>query len=285
MRPLLKWAGGKAKLAPAIAEVLGEPCQGTYLEPFLGSGAVYLHLRAAGRVGEAVLSDVNGRLVAMHRAVQQDVDAVLEELSRFPLNDWQSAYYRIRDEYNQGPAEGPRHAARLLWLNRAGFNGLYRENREGRYNVPIGRYDALSLPEEAHFRAVSAALQSARLLTSSFEQVMAAAGPRDQVYCDPPYVPLSSSASFTGYCASPFGPAEQARLADVARRAALRGARVVLSNHDLPVVRHELYPTVLGFQHSARPRVARAISRSAHSRTPVAEVLAAIGPLAAVEAA
>lgn len=272
-------------MADSIAGVLGEPCEGTYIEPFLGSGAVYLHLFEAGRVGEAILSDLNGKLIALHRAIQLDVDAVLEELSRLPTQDWQNHYYRLREEFNAGSPEGPRHAARLLWLNRAGFNGLYRENRDGRYNVPIGRYDVLSFPEESHFRQVARALQPARLLTAGFEQVMARAGTGDQVYCDPPYVPLTASASFTGYCSSPFGPDEQARLADHARRAALRGARVVLSNHDLPVVRHELYPTGLGFQHSARPRVARAISRSAQGRQPVAEVLAAIGPLRSVEAA
>ena len=106
---------------------------------------------------------------------------------------------------------------------------------------------------------------------------MAEAGGDDHVYCDPPYVPLTETANFTGYCSLPFGIREQRRLALVARKAAFKGARVVLSNHDLPVVRNELYPSSSGFQHVARPRVARAISRGARGR--VAEVIAAIGPI------
>jgi len=106
---------------------------------------------------------------------------------------------------------------------------------------------------------------------------MERAGPDDHVYCDPPYVPLSPTASFTGYCKQPFGLEEQKALALVARKAAFKGARVVLSNHDLPVVRNELYPECNGFQH-ARTRVARAISRKAATRKKVQEVIAAIGP-------
>ena len=279
MRPILKWAGGKARLAEQIAEAFQEPCEGTYFEPFLGSGAVYLALRAKGRVCEAVLSDANPKLVEVHRAVRDRVDDLLTELDALPGDDWRERYYDIRELYNEGPWVGPRHAARFIWLNRAGFNGLYRENRSGRFNVPVGRYTRLSIPDEERFRAVSDALQPAELLSADFGEVIDRAQASDQVYCDPPYVPLSETASFTGYCKLPFGLPEQKRLASVAQKAALRGARVVLSNHDLPVVRNELYPTERGFEHVARPRVARAISRRARSRTRVAEVIAAIGPL------
>jgi DNA adenine methylase len=112
---------------------------------------------------------------------------------------------------------------------------------------------------------------------ASFGAVVGQAREGDQVYCDPPYVPLSETACFTGYCSSPFGFAEQRELAQAARKAALKGATVVLSNHDLPIVRHQLYQETLGFRHVARPRVARAISRGA--RGSVDEVIARIGPL------
>ena len=250
MKPVLKWAGGKSRLAGQIAEVFEGRCEGTYFEPFLGSAAVYLHLRARGLVGPAVLSDANAKLVEVHRAVQQRVDDVLAELERLPGEDWRERYYDIRESYNEGPFVGPAHAARLLWLNRAGYNGLYRENRQGRFNVPIGRYARLSLPDAAHFQRVSSLLEGAEIYHASFEDVMARAGGRDQVYCDPPYVPLTATACFTGYCGSPFGLVQQRRLAAIAREAALKGARVVLSNHDLPLVRDELYPSAQG---SRRP--------------------------------
>ncbi len=280
MKPIMKWAGGKARLAGQIAEAFGAPCEGTYIEPFVGSGAVFLHLKAAGLVNRAVLGDANDKLIEVHRAVRDDVDGLLGRFDELPQDDWRERYYEVREDYNNGPPKGTLHAARFVWLNRAGFNGLYRENKSGGFNVPVGRYSKLSIPSADHFRAVSELLQGVELVAGSFEDVMAEAGEGDHVYCDPPYVPLSDTACFTGYCKAPFGLPEQRLLALTARKAAFKGARVVLSNHDLPVVRNELYPSSSGFQHVARPRVARAISRSARSRGRVAEVIAAIGPLA-----
>jgi DNA adenine methylase len=283
MKPILKWAGGKARLAQQIGDAFGEPCSGTYFEPFVGSAAVFLHLKAAGRVRAAVLSDANDKLVAVHRAVRDDVEGLLAAIRTLPTDDWRERYYEVREAYNEGPFDGVVHAARFLWLNRAGYNGLYRENRKGEFNVPCGSYSALRLPDAEHFRAVSRLLQDTEIRAASFEEVLGAAGPGDHVYCDPPYVPLSATACFTGYCSSPFDLREQRALALAARRAAFNGATVVLSNHDLPVVRNELYPPSSGFRHVARPRVARAISRGARGR--VDEVIAAIGPMAAESAA
>jgi DNA adenine methylase len=201
---------------------------------------------------------------------------VLAALAALPDEDWRDRYYAVRDAYNAGPFVGAAHAARFLWLNRAGYNGLYRENRKGEFNVPCGKYNALRLPDADHFRAVSMLLKDAEIRTAAFAETLARAGEGDHVYCDPPYVPLSPTACFTGYCAMGFGFDEQRRLATAARKAAFKGATVVLSNHDLPVVRHQLYPESTGFRHVAKPRVARAISRGARGR--VDEVIAAIGP-------
>lgn len=279
MKPLLKWAGGKARLASQISKALEGPCEGTYFEPFVGSAAVFLHLKSNGLVGRAVLSDANNKLIEVHRAVRDNVDGVLHYLSLLPVEEYRERYYEVREDYNIGPWAGPEHAARFLWLNRACFNGLYRENRKGQYNVPVGKYTRLSIPSEEHFRAVSELLKDTELVAAGFEVVLDRAREEDQVYCDPPYVPLSETACFTGYHSSPFGLPEQKQLALLARKAAFRGARVVLSNHDLPVVRNEIYPSSSGFKYVARPRVARAISRKALSRGRVTEVIAAIGPI------
>jgi DNA adenine methylase len=276
MKPLLKWAGGKARLAVQIDDAFGVRCSGTYFEPFVGSGAVFLHLRSLGRVKRAVLSDANPKLVAVHQAVRDDVDGLLEALSTLPIADWTARYYEVRESYNAGPFSGPLHAARFIWLNRAGYNGLYRENRRGEFNVPVGRYNELRLPDPDHFRSVSALLRDTEICAAPFADVMARAGAGDHVYCDPPYVPLSATACFTGYVGSGFGHPDQVALARSAKRAARAGAVVVLSNHDLPVVRDVLYPRRQGFRHVARPQVNRAISRG--PRGSVAEVIAAIGP-------
>ncbi len=282
MKPILKWAGGKSRLAPQICAAFGGPCEGTWFEPFVGSAAVFLYRRAKNKLGRAVLSDVNPKLMAMHIAMRDDVDGVIRALERLPSKDWRERYYEVREAFNDGPHEGPEHAARFVWLNRAGFNGLYRENRHGTFNVPLGSYTKLTLPEPALFWRIHQLLQGVELVVCGFEELMSRAGPKDHVYCDPPYVPLSATANFTGYAKGPFGPVEQLALADHAHRAALVGAKVVLSNHDLPVVRDELYNAVRGFEVYASPLVSRAISRNGADRKAVAEVIAAIGPETAV---
>ena len=282
MKPILKWAGGKARLASQISDAFGEPCRGTYYEPFIGGASVFLYRRARGEVDRAVLSDVNAKLIAMYLAIRDDVDSVLSNLMRLPRKDWHERYYDVRAAFNEGPHEGPLHAARLVWLNRTGFNGLYRENRSGGYNVPVGRYSKVSLPTPAHFREVSALLAGSDLRVASFEDVVCEAGPDDQVYCDPPYVPLSATASFTAYCKEPFGFHTQVELADCARQAARGGAVVVLSNHDLPLVREQIYPHARGFRVIASPQVTRAISQKSSSRGRVAEVIARIDRAALV---
>jgi DNA adenine methylase len=281
MKPYLKWAGGKARLAPKICAAFTSPSTGTYIEPFAGAGAVALHRLAAGQVDDVVLSDVNHKLIATHVAVRDGLDDVLAAIDRLPKDDWRERYYDVRTAYNEGPFEGPDHAARFIWLNRAGFNGLYRENRKGGFNVPVGRYAKLSIPAESHFRAVSELLQRVTLLAVDFRTAIARAGKGDQVYCDPPYVPLTATANFTGYCKSPFGMAEQRALAITAREAAARGAQVVLSNHDTPVVRQDIYPLHEGFRMVERPMVSRAISQKGAKRRPVSEVIASIGPMVA----
>jgi DNA adenine methylase len=279
VRPLLKWAGGKARLARQIDFAFVDACGGVYYEPFVGSGAVYLYRRANARIRDAVLADVNAKLIALHIAVRDQVEDVIAELAALPVADWRERFYEVRDAFNAGPWTGPGHAARFVWLNRAGFNGLYRENRHGGFNVPLGKYLRVSLPEPAHFRAVSALFQGVEFIACGFRETLARAGEGDQVYCDPPYVPLSVTSNFTAYSSAPFGHRQQCELARAAEGAASAGARVVLSNHDLPVVRDELYRVDAGFRFFAAPRVSRAISNRGSSRGSVAEVIASIGPL------
>ncbi|MEZ4316039.1 MAG: Dam family site-specific DNA-(adenine-N6)-methyltransferase [Myxococcota bacterium] len=281
MKPVLKWAGGKARLAPRICAAFTGPCSGTYLEPFAGAAAVALYRLHRGEIGDAVLTDVNHKLIAVHAAIRDHVDDVLAELEAMPYDDWKERYYEVRAAFNEGPHKGPAHAARFLWLNRAGFNGLYRENQSGGFNVPIGRYKHVSMPSEAHFRGVSELLRGVHLSADDFRTALARAGRGDQVYCDPPYVPLSATANFTSYSKAPFGLTEQLALASASREAAGRGAQVVLSNHDTPLVRTRIYPRAHGFRFVATPEVSRAISRNGTNRAAVSEVIAAIGPVAA----
>lgn len=273
VNPLLKWPGSKRKIARFIDLAFRGPCRGVYVEPFLGSGAVYLHRRAVGTVRGAYLSDVSEKLIGFHLAIQGEVERVIRELARMPAgDDWADWYTDIRDQFNAGEPTGARHAARMLWLNRACFNGVYRENSRGEFNVPVGKYDRISLPSAARLREVSAALAGAKIEVADFRSVLCRHA--DQVYCDPPYVPLSPTASFTSYSAGGFGLRDQAALMGAAANCVSNGATVVLSNADVPLVR-ELYPEERWKLYALE--VSRSISRNGDGRKKTGEVLI-LGP-------
>lgn len=231
MRPLIKYPGGKAKVAEGLAKKFPDgACPAIYREHFLGSGAMFLSLAAVGRVSEAVLSDINPGVINFHTVVRDRPDDLLAEVARMPQGeDWRDHYYRIRAEFNATPRKTVAQAANLLWLNRTAFNGLYRENKSGGMNAPAGDYLKPSFPEEQHVRAVSGLLQMAKLAAAPAE-VSYPAAQGDWVYEDPPYDPVSASSSFTSYSAGGFSFIDQQRLAAQSGAACLRGASVVASN-------------------------------------------------------
>ena len=237
-RPFLKWAGGKGQLLPELLPRVPSSF-GRYLEPFVGSGALFFALVARGRLRpeDAILSDANGRLVDVYRAIRDDVEAVIEELSAF-RND-ADQYYAVRawQHENLSPAMA---AARIIYLNKTCYNGLYRENRRGEFNVPFGRYKKPNFRDEPALRTASAALQGAMIACRQFEAVSDSAPGGDFVYFDPPYHPLSATSSFTDYHGPGFGIEQQRRLAALFRELDRRGVRMMLSNSDTPLVR-ELY--------------------------------------------
>jgi DNA adenine methylase len=265
-RPFLKWAGGKAQLLPEI--VARVPASfGGYHEPFIGGGAVFFALAAGGRLGGgASLSDVNPNLVETWRAIRDDVEGVIAALG--PHVNEAEHFYRVR-ALEPGALTLAARAARVIYLNKTGFNGLYRENRSGRFNVPFGRYANPTICDAPNLRAVSKALQGVSIEVRDFRSVLERAVPGDFVYFDPPYVPLSSTASFTAYSrGGGFGPEEQRALRDVFAELAARGVHVLLSNSDVPIVR-ELYRGFRIEQVWAR----RPINSNPDARGAVAEVL------------
>jgi DNA adenine methylase len=230
-KPLLKWAGGKRQLLDAIRRRLPDEID-TYYEPFVGGGAVFFSLVAEGRFRKAVLSDQNAELIETYQAVRDDVNSVIRELRKFPHSE--EAYYHIR---SIEPRTAARRAARMIYLNRTGYNGLYRVNRSGKFNVPYGRYVRPNICDEDRLLAVSRALRGVKLCVADFEVAVRGAKKGDVVYFDPPYVPVSSTARFAEYHHTQFGDEEHERLAD--RFGALweRGVSVVLSNSDTPRTR------------------------------------------------
>jgi DNA adenine methylase len=231
-RPFVKWVGGKRQLLQALLEhAPADPPR--YFEPFVGGGALFFALRPR----RAVLADVNERLIRTYKGVRDSVDDVIRLLRSYPHD---SAFFYGMREVPIDTASNAEVAAWFIYLNKTGFNGLYRVNRANRFNVPFGRYANPNFCDESTLRACSADLSETELLVADFEVAVAKAKRGDFVYFDPPYVPLSATSSFTSYTSDGFGPAEQVRLRDVAKKLRKRGVRVLLSNSSAPFVR-DLY--------------------------------------------
>jgi len=267
----MKWAGGKRRVVPKLLERIRTPV-GRYHEPFVGGGALFFSLAAKqppeGEGIWATLTDMNMRLVRTYRGLKHDVDGVLERLADYRDGHCETQYYATRATDVDTSPDDADVAAWMIYLNRTGFNGLYRVNKKGRFNVPIGRYDNPTIRDEVNLRAVHRVLQRVDVRHADYTDVFYNAEAGDTVYFDPPYVPLSKTASFTAYTAGGFTPDDQVRLRDIAWEMKQRGVNVVLSNHDTPEVR-ELYRDfdIQGI------RVGRAINSKGGSRGKVGEVV------------
>lgn len=252
-RPLLKWAGGKRQLLGELRRFYPAGFD-RYIEPFAGSAAVFLDLHNLGRLDRRPvrLADSNPDITGCYRAVRDQLDEVIAELERLAgehRRRGRELFYEVRDgRFNPWRrtviAGGKRHryppalAAMLIYLNRTGYNGLYRLNSRGDFNVPAGRYASPRICDAENLRRVSRAFgrRGVSIITGGFESALADAGAGDFVYVDPPYAPVSATARFTAYTAGGFGPGDQARLRDVAVDLARRGASVLLSNSTAPEI-------------------------------------------------
>ena len=307
VRPLLKWAGGKRQLLPVLAEHY-PPRFSRYIEPFMGSAAVFFDLLNSGRLARRaiVLADVNADLIGSYRMLRDRPEAViraLNSLAREYHAGGSDYYYEVRDtRFNPlraalqaraaNPADvadmyTPGLAAMLIFLNRTGFNGLFRLNRQGGFNVPAGRYSNPRICDETHLRAVAAALASpgVTIALQSFDRTLDEAGSGDFVYCDPPYAPLSRTSSFANYTADGFTSFDQRRLQQKVVAACKRGAHVVVSNSSAAEILNA-YTTMdaqrVGLQ--VRPVAARrSINSKASSRGPIDELIISNVKAAALE--
>lgn len=244
-----------------------------YIEPFVGGGAVFFALARAGRVQRALLGDRNLELVEVWRQVRDDVEAVIEG-TRVWTPD-KATFYAVRALAPTDLSAAER-AARVLWLNRYCFNGLYRLNSSGQFNVPFGSYDGPPPRiDEDNLRRCSEVLQGVEILQGDYLQVLENVEKNAVVYLDPPYAPVSATANFTQYDGLAFNDADQARLAAEFAALPARGVRcAVLSNSDTPLTQ-ALYQDRAGVQ-VERVMVRRSINRNAAGRQPVSELLARV---------
>lgn len=220
-KPFLRWAGGKHKLLPLFSPLLPKDF-GTFFEPFLGSGSVFFSLQPES----AHLGDINPHLVEAYIAVRDNVEGLIRLLQTWKFS--KKRYYEIRDEYR--PRSQTARAARFIFLNRTCWNGLYRENLDGEFNVPVGSKFGVDIVAAEDLRRVSATLAAVRLKSGDFEDIIASAKKNDFVYFDPPYVTNHNNNGFIEYNAKLFTWADQARLAERARDLVHLGVKVAISN-------------------------------------------------------
>ncbi len=245
-RPFLKWAGGKGQLIADIDRRLPDDFNKgkttTYIEPFIGGGAIFFHVaNKYPNIESFIIIDINQDLVNCYKTIQSNVDEVISELKLFEEvyfstheEDRKDLYLKIRKAFNRekAAAVSPQTAAKLIFLNRTCFNGLYRVNSKGEYNVPFGKYVKPAICSEDNLRLVSEILQKATILCGDFVSCREYIDKHTFVYFDPPYKPISKTASFTAYAKDSFSDADQIRLADFCKWLTKKQVKFLLSNSD-----------------------------------------------------
>jgi DNA adenine methylase len=223
VKPFLKWAGGKTRLLPALRESLPPGGFNNYFEPFVGGGAFFFDLSP----GDAFLGDSNPELINCYEVVRERPEELIDALSGFTVRE--SEFYRVRA---LEPKELPpiTRAARLIYLNKTCYNGLYRVNKQGRFNTPYGRHSNVTLVDVANLRAASKLLRRTKLFRAEYQTVLEVADKGDFVYLDPPYVPVGKFSDFKRYTKDQFHEADHERLAEVFQRLSAKGCFVLLSN-------------------------------------------------------
>jgi len=267
-KPFLKWAGGKYRI---LDKILRELPPGTrFVEPFAGSCAVYLNVNFP----KALICDLNSDLINLYKHLQREGEEFIQYCASFftPEHNTRSAYMTLRDRLNAS-SETRERGALLLYVNRHAFNGLIRYNSKGGFNVPFGKYKKPYFPLEelrAFYRKTRST--ATEFMTADFRSIFARLEPGDVVYCDPPYVPLSQTSSFTAYAGNAFDARDQHDLAALAGETWQKGIHVVVSNHDTELTRSLYVSTML-----KRFAVQRFISCDGDKREAVPELLAVYG--------
>ena len=268
VKPFLKWAGAKRQLVKVVRRLLPSG-GGRFIEPFVGSGVVFMNTGYRSNL----LSDSNRDIISLFSVLKTKQQDFIDRCRRLftPKNNSEGKFYEFREEFN-ACADPERRASLFVYLNRHCFNGLCRYNKKGKFNTPFGRYDRVYFPAE-EMLVFAKKLQTATLETMDFRRALSQAGKSDIVYCDPPYVPLTATASFTNYAAAGFTEEDQRDLCKMAEAARNRGAIVAISNHDTAFTR-ELYK---GATKIESLMVSRTISCDGQNRKKAKELIAVFG--------
>lgn len=269
-KPFVKWVGGKRQLLKQFRD-LGlyppedfDPITNTYFEPFVGGGAVFFDLLPE----TAYLSDLNNELVVTYNVIKNDVENLIKSLKKHKLD--KEYFLNIRAK-NPEKLSDLNTASRFIYLNRTCFNGMYRVNSKGGFNVPFGKYTNPLICDENNLRKASKVLKNVEIKKQDYKEVLKKAKKGDFVYFDPPYYPVSKTASFTSYTSESFLDKEQIELRDTFVELHKRGCFVMLSNSDTPFI-NKIYSEPKGLR-ITKVQAGRAINSDASKRGKITEVL------------
>lgn len=272
VRPFLKWAGGKRQLLPELLKYVPKEkfSKSTYYEPFIGGGALLFEIQPK----KAVINDSNVELINCYQVIKDSVDELIENLRKYQANNTENYYYKIRDmdrsTERYESLSAVEKAARIIFLNKTCYNGLFRVNSQGQFNVPFGKYKNPNILDEAVLKAVSNYLNSNKitLLNMDFQEAVKNAKKGDFVYFDPPYDPVSDTSSFTGYDVNGFTKDDQKRLKDIFIDLDKRGCKIMLSNSKTEFIL-DLYKDY----HIQVVQATRMINSNAYKRGTVPEII------------
>lgn len=269
-KPFVKWVGGKRQLLKQF-RLLNlyppanfDPKLNKYFEPFVGGGAVFFDLLPE----KAELSDLNEELVITYNVIKNDIDGLIKSLKK---HKYEKEYYLKVRAKNPKELLNVEVASRFIYLNRTGFNGMYRVNSKGGFNVPFGRYNNPIICDEKNLRRVSKSLQKVSINHQDYKEVLKNAKKGDFIYFDPPYYPISKTASFTSYTAESFLEKEQTELRNTFAELHKRGCFVMLSNSDTPFI-NKIYSEIPSAK-ITKVEAGRAINSKGSKRGKITEVL------------
>lgn len=269
-KPFVKWVGGKRQLLKQFKEMNLYPPEGfnpktnQYFEPFVGGGAVFFDLMPK----HARLSDINRELIITYKVIRDDVESLISHLKQHRVD---KEYFLQTRSLDINQLTDLEIASRFIFLNRTGFNGMYRVNKQGKFNVPFGKYNNPLICDEINLRRVSQSLQDVAIDYADYKTILDHAKPGDFIYFDPPYHPISKTASFTSYTANSFSEADQIALRDVYVELHRRGCYVMLSNSNADFI-NQIYANIPNIKIN-KVLASRAINSNAAKRGKIKEVL------------
>jgi len=257
-KPFLKWVGGKTKLVPELVEMFPKKFN-NYFEPFVGGGALFYEVIQKYKVGFSSINDINKKLITAYVQIKQNPKELIlllkeidKEYKKLLLEEQRNYFNSTRKKYNEGNIDDTTTAAYLIFLNKTCFNGMYRENSKGEYNIPFGDQKNPNICDEENILAVSKCLKNTEITNYSFEDSVKKCKKGDLIYFDPPYYPINATSSFTGYSKSSFGEIEQKKLKDVFIDLANRGCFVMLSNSHTPFIEKLYKEFHVNYRYAAR---------------------------------